>query len=158
MASGKKHASRTIPGTDGHTKSTTKLQLHFHIDVTQDGQKVSHILAAFRRQQQQAWQLGFYMRVKAAGTRGMGGGESNSHLLQDDALGHGRATEGVGLHRGNGVGLVVVLRDAKHRQNTIAKNRQEKNTRFFSACRRGTKLDENGMWGEQDLRHDQSSE
>lgn len=41
------------------------------------------------------------------------GRASNSHLLQDDALGHGRATEGVGLHRCDGVGLVVVLR-SKH--------------------------------------------
>lgn len=33
----------------------------------------------------------------------------NLHLLQHDALGHGGATEGVGLHRRDRVGLVVVL-------------------------------------------------
>ena len=36
-------------------------------------------------------------------------GGKTSHLLQDDALGHGGATEGIRLHRRHGVGLVVVL-------------------------------------------------
>ena len=31
------------------------------------------------------------------------------HLLKDNALGHARATEGVGLHVGHGVRLVVFL-------------------------------------------------
>jgi hypothetical protein len=31
------------------------------------------------------------------------------HLLDDDALRHARTTERVGLHVGNGVGLVILL-------------------------------------------------
>lgn len=41
------------------------------------------------------------------------GSRTNSHLFQHDALGHGRTTEGVGLHRGYRVGLVVVLANTK---------------------------------------------
>lgn len=61
------------------------------------------------------------MRERARGG-GARGSTTNSHLLQYDALGHGRATEGVGLHRGYRVGLVVVL------ANTDATGSRERDT------------------------------
>lgn len=66
----------------------------------------------------------------------------HSHLLQHDALGHGGATEGVGLHRRCRVGLVVVLRNADHRQarESGGGTEHEMGETKVRACVRGSTL------------------
>lgn len=62
------------------------------------------------------------------GSKGLRTGR-NLHLLQDDALGHGRATEGVRLHRRYGVGLVVVLKKEATKTHNKRKRRVPKQSR-----------------------------
>ena len=43
----------------------------------------------------------------------------NTDLLNDNTLGHGGSTEGVGLHGGDGVGLLVVLQSKQARYLSV---------------------------------------